>query len=343
MFTICNVKKEKIKKILIIKPRGIGDVILSTVTLDNLKSEFPEASIDYLTEKPSNLFLQNVDSVNDILIMDKSDLKGKLTTILKVRKGKYDLVFDFYSNPFTAQVTFFSGAKFRAGFPYRGRKYAYNLLGPEERAKYHSALLHLKFLEKLGINSETQNLYFGIDSTSMEKAEFYFFNNFAKNDLVIAISPSGGWNSKKAPVEKFAEFADSAAEKLNAKILILWGPDDKTEAEQIASLMKMKAFIAPPTSIVEMGAFLEKANLTLANDSGPMHISAAVGTPTIGLFGPTAPEFHGPFCKNCDYVIIDELDCIKCNLLECPKNKECFSQMKSEVVINKMKRLLKID
>ncbi len=334
--------KSKINKILIIKPRGIGDVVLSTITLDNLRKDFPEAEIDYLTEKPSDAFLKITVNINNVLVLNKSTLKDKISTILKVRKRKYDLVFDFYSNPFTAQITFFSGAKYRAGFPYVGRKYAYNLYGPEERDKYHSAILHLKFLDKLGLNSDAQNIHFGIDAESQSKADFFFFNNFSESDLVIAVSPSGGWDSKKAPIEKFAEFADEAATHLNAKILIMWGPDDKNEAEAISSLMVNKAYLAPPTSIVEMGAFFKNANLTLANDSGPMHISAAVGTPTLGLFGPTAPEFQGPFGKKNDYIILDDLDCIRCNLLKCPRNKECFYNIGTSSVIDKMKRMLNI-
>ncbi len=334
--------KNNIKKILIIKPRGIGDVVLSTIVLDNLLNEFPGTSIDYLTEKPSDSFLQNITEVSEVVLLKKNSLKDKTTTILNVRKRKYDLVFDFYSNPFTAQITFLSGAKYRAGFPYRGRKYAYNLFGPEERDKYHSAILHLKFLEKLGISSEIEKIHFGIDSESQQKADFFFFNNFSNNDLVIAVSPSGGWDSKKAPNEKFAEFADEIINKLNAKVLIMWGPDDKNDAENISSLMVNKAYLAPPTSIVEMGAFMKNASLTLANDSGPMHISAAVGTPTLGLFGPTAPEFQGPFGDKNNFIILNDLDCIKCNLLKCPKHKECFYNIEAAAVVKKIKSLLQI-
>ncbi len=333
-------KGSNIRKILIIKPRGIGDVVLSTIVLDNLKNEFNTAAIDYLTEKPSNLFLELLPQINNVIVLKKSTLIDKLKTVLAIRKNKYDLVFDFYSNPFTAQLTMLSGAKYRAGFPYRGRKYAYNLYGEEDRAKYHSAILHLKFLERLGIKSDLKNIYFGIDNTAREKADFFFFNNFSTSEKVVAVSPSGGWDSKKAPPEKFAEFADAIAEKLKAKILILWGPEDKREAELISTKMKTKGILAPPTSIIEMAAFLEKADAVLANDSGPMHIAAAVGTPTLGLFGPTAPEFQGPFGEKNDYIILNKLECIKCNLLSCPKNKECFRNIETKTVVEKISRMI---
>jgi lipopolysaccharide heptosyltransferase II len=335
-----KLQKANIQKILIIKPRGIGDVVLSTIVLDNLKIQFPNASIDYLTERPSNQFLELLPQINNVIILKKSTLFEKLKTVGEIRKNKYDLVFDFYSNPFTAQLTKLSGAKYRAGFPYRGRKYAYNLFGEEERAKYHSAILHLKFLEIIGLKSDIENIYFGIDNAACEKAEFFFFNNFSESDKIVAVSPSGGWDSKKAPPEKFAEFADAISTELSAKILILWGPEDKSEAELISAKMKTKGILAPPTSIIEMAAFLEKADAVLANDSGPMHIAAAVGTPTLGLFGPTAPEFQGPFGDKNDYVILTDLDCIKCNLLTCPKNKECFRNIDSTTVVNKISRML---
>ncbi|PKL82858.1 MAG: hypothetical protein CVV24_08030, partial [Ignavibacteriae bacterium HGW-Ignavibacteriae-3] len=133
-----KINKEIINKILIIKLRGIGDVVLSTIVIDNLRKDFPDARIDYLVEFPSHPGLSGLTEINNVFIFNRNEFWKKVSLILKLRKVKYDLVLDFFTNPSTALVTFFSGAKYRVGFPYRGRKYAYNLYGPEERGKYHS-------------------------------------------------------------------------------------------------------------------------------------------------------------------------------------------------------------
>ena len=145
-----KIDKSKIRRILCIKLRGIGDVILSTVVFDNLLKEFSDAKIDYLTEPPSKAALEKLSFLNEIILYKKNESLAGLKTISKVFLNKYDLVLDFYSNPRTAMITYFSRAKYRAGFPYRGRTYAYNLFGPAERNKFHAAQLHLEYLKSIG-------------------------------------------------------------------------------------------------------------------------------------------------------------------------------------------------
>ncbi|MDP1994367.1 MAG: hypothetical protein Q8K40_03880, partial [Ignavibacteria bacterium] len=153
-----KIDKSKIRRILCIKLRGIGDVILSTVVFDNLLKEFPNAKIDYLTEPPSKSALEKLSFLNEIILYKKNESFAGLKTISKVFLNKYDLVLDFYSNPRTAMITYFSRAKYRAGFPYRGRTYAYNLFGPAERNKFHAAQLHLEYLKSIGIKTDSSNL-----------------------------------------------------------------------------------------------------------------------------------------------------------------------------------------
>jgi len=104
-----NINKKEIKKILCIKPRGIGDIILSTIVLENLNAALPHSEIHYLTEEFAKRAVENNPFVSKILTFKRDDLVFK--TINKVRREKYDLVFDFRSNPKTAQITFLSGAK----------------------------------------------------------------------------------------------------------------------------------------------------------------------------------------------------------------------------------------
>jgi len=332
--------KSKIKKILCIKLRGIGDVILSTVVFDNLRKEFPEAKIDYLTEPPGKAALEKLSFLNEILLYKKDESLSGLKTITKVFFKNYDLVLDFYSNPRTAAITYFSRAKYRAGFPYRGRTYAYNLFGPAERNKFHAAQLHVEFLKNIGIKAESSNLHFGLDEKDISFADNIFKNHFDAKDFVVVLSPSGGWESKKCDPSKFAEIADAVYEKYRAKFLILWGPEDYREAVAIQTMMKSGAILAPKTSIREGAALMRAAKLVIANDSGPMHISTAVGTPTLSLHGPTDPNLQGPFGNKHEWVNLSELDCIKCNLLLCPKNHECFRDLPVERVLSKVDSLI---
>lgn len=332
--------KKEIKKIGILKPRGIGDVILSTVVIDNLLEEFPEAELHYLTEAPSVPAITPLKQIGKVVQLNLKNISGLISTIKKIRSEKYDLLFDFYSNPKTAQITFLSGAKYRAGFPYRGRKYAYNLFGPAERGKFHAAQLHIEFLRELGINTTSSNLHFGLDESDYSFAEKYFEENNLSDNSVCGVIPGGGWKSKRCDSIKFAEFADEIIKTFNVNILILWGPGDKDEAEAIKNFSKNNLLIAPPTTINQMGALISRCSFIVANDSGPMHISTAIGTPTLALHGPTNPKMQGPFGKKHDYIRLEELECIGCNLLDCPRNHECFLQLPSERVIEKIQTII---
>lgn len=333
------IPKKEIKKILIIKLRGIGDVVLSTIVLDNLKTDFPDSLIDYLTDPPSKTGLEGLKTVNKVIPFPKKVL-DRIKLINLIKKEKYDLILDFYSNPTTAQITFFSGAKYRCGFPYRGRKYAYNLFGPAERSRYHSAKLHLEFLKSIGISSNLEKLYFSIKDEDREFTDKWLDENDLFGTPFFGISPSGGWPSKKCDPDILANYGIEIINKYSIKALIVWGPGDYDDAVQIKNIIGNSALLAPSTSLRQMAAFIEKCRFIIANDSGPMHISTAIGTPTLSIHGPTDPTLQGPYGEQHEWINLDELDCIICNLLECPREHECFRDLPINRVLEKVDKLI---
>lgn len=333
-----KITSEEIKKILIIKPRGIGDIVLSTIVIENLLNHFPNTKIDYLVEEFAKDVLKHNPYLNEVITFSKSEFI--LKTILKVRKKKYDLIFDLWSNPKTAQITFLSGAKYRVGYNYKGRSYAYNILGTSERGNCHSAFHNLELLKPLDIKIISKKIHFYLSDEEKLFANDFIKKNSLSNQRVVGIIPSGGWDSKRCPPDKWLEIIKSLLEKFTCKILLLWGPDDKTEVDYIKTKMNDDILLAPKTNLRELAAIIEKCDLIIANDSGPMHIAAAMQVPTLGLFGPTDPEKHGPFSEFSDYVIKKDLHCIICNKLECPYNKECFYEMSIDEILIKSEKLL---
>lgn len=334
------INKENIKKILIIKLRGIGDVILTTIVLDTIVKEFPNAKIDFLADTPSVPLLKPLKQLSKVHAFNRKSFIKRIFTFFKIRNQKYNLILDFFSNPVSAQITFFSGAEYRVGFPYKGRAYAYNYFGPSARNEFHSADLNLEMLKSIGITPISKKLYVGISDEDVRYADDYFYSYFNKSDIVFGLIPGGGWQSKKCDPIKFAEIADEIINKYNCKVLILWGPGDKLEAEEIISYMKNKVTLAPSTSITQMASIIKKCKLIIANDSGPMHISAAVGTPTLAIHGPTDPNLQGPYGELNEWVRYDELDCIQCNLLVCPKQHQCFIDLPTSRILGKIDNII---
>lgn len=328
----------EIKKILCIKPRGIGDIVLSTIIIDSLSAYYKGSKIDYLTEPFAAPAVEDNPLVNKVIPMGKTEFP--LWVALRIRKENYDMILDLWSNPRTAQITFLAGllggVKYRVGFAYRGRKYAYNILATSGRGAYHSAEHNLQILKALHIDAISKNIHFYISDADKKYASKYFTDTFTSSDLVTGIIPAGGWASKRCEASKWVEICVALKEKYNTKFLILWGPGDEKDAQYIISQLGDDAKLAPKTELKQMSALIERCSLIIANDSGPMHISAALGIPTLGIFGPTNPLAHGPYSPNSAYVIKEDLFCIICNKLECPYNHECMFQLPVDEVVKKI-------
>jgi lipopolysaccharide heptosyltransferase II len=336
-----HLDKNQIKKILCIKPRGIGDIVLSTIILENLHGYFPDVKIDYLTEHFAVQALENNPLVNKVLSMKKKEFP--LFVANRIRKEKYDMILDLWSNPRSAQITFLSGVRYRVGYNYRGRRYAYNILVNPESNNQHAAEDNLSFLNAIDVPIKSKAIHYNVSNEDDEWAKDFIKDSFYVNTYVIGIVPSGGWPSKRCDASKWVEIGKKINNNFNVQFLILWGPGDEEDANFINQNLSPDCVLAPETNVKQLSALINNCDLIIANDSGPMHIAGALEVPTLGIFGPTNPAAHRPYSENSDYVIKDDLHCIICNKLICPYNHECMLELSTYEVLFKVKKLLKID
>ena len=312
---------KNIDKILIIKLRAVGDVIMSTVVFDNLRNAFPKARIDFLTESESKDLLIGNPVLNQVHVYDRKHLltnsflirsKENRNIIKKIRNQKYQLVFDFFGNPRSAWLTWLSGAKYRVGYDYRIRRFAYNITVASRADRVHEVDWHLDALDILGIPiiSKSLNVYIGTGSRNF--AESFWHESGLDKQTVFAINFSGGWSSKQWPLERFAHLIDQLSLKYKCKFLILWGPGEKEQAEEIGHLATTPVNLIPETNLTQLAAILEKVDLMITTDSGPMHVAAAVAIPCVTLFGPTDPALQGPYGTNHEIIKNDSKECPGC-------------------------------
>jgi len=334
----------EIKKILCIKPRGIGDALLSTIIIPNLINYFKNAKIHYLTEPYVKPIIEKVYGIEKVIDIRKNELS--IITAKKLKKENYDIIFDLWCNPKTAQITYFTGAKYRVGYSYKGRKYAYNITGTSGRGEGHTAEHNLELLKASNVPVISKEIRLNIDFDNTVKAADFIEKYKIQEEKITSIIPSGGWNSKRCVPSKWAEICKILLDNYQTKIILLWGNDDVEDKNEIEKLLSGKViYTAPETDILELAGFISKSSLVIANDSGPMHISAALGIPTIGIFGPTDPEKFRPYIHKSGYLFLKELHCIICNKLECPYNHECMTHLPlnnlTEIVdeISRLKRV----
>jgi lipopolysaccharide heptosyltransferase III len=319
------------KRILVIKPRAIGDVVLSTAVLKNLRDEFPAARIDFLTEQFCREVVEGNSLIDDVIVFDSKTESG-LSLILRVRRRKYDLVFDLFGNPRTALVTFFSGALRRIGYRFKWRQYCYTDVVEPRGGEVHNVEFNLDALRAVGISPRSRMITFPLDRTAGAFADNFIKESGLGGKRLVALNPGGGWYTKRWPVRSYAGFGDRIGEEFGAVLLLVWGPGEEPMVREIQERMKARPVLIPRSTLKELGAVLKKCDALVTNDSGPMHIAAALGVAAVAIFGPTNPALQGPVSDRAVVVRKEDLDCLGCNLTKCPIGNPCMEQLSVEVV-----------
>jgi len=335
-----------INRILIIKLRAIGDVVLSTIVIQNLRSAFPNARIDFLTEDYCSQVVEGNPHINHVLVLHRKKNRSlpwfrrwqnDIRFLLHVKRQHYDLVFDFFGNPRSAFLTFISGARQRVGYDYRIRRLAYTTVVTSRAKVVHEALWHLDALQAVGIPVISSTLDFTINNDAQLFADDFLEREQLTGQRLAAVNFSGGWPAKKWPLANFAKLAERIADQYQAKILVLWGPGEKQEAEKLLKICRVPLILIPATNLKQLGAIVTKVQLLVTTDSGPMHLAAAVNTPCVALFGPTNFRLQGPYGACHEIVAKTDLDCLGCNRLDCD-HQSCLQALTVEIVFSAVTR-----
>ena len=306
-----------VSSVLLIKLRAIGDVLLSTPVIENLKRQFPHLQIDFLCEQFAADVVRGNPYLNSILTFNKKS-DSSLDLIQKVRSRRYDAVIDLFGNPRTALVTRLSGAPHRIGFPFRGRRYAYTI---------HVNPRGGDVLRKFGIPIVSQQPLFPIDEQSEEFARQWIVSENLAGRELIGINPSGGWTTKRWPLDSFAQLVDEIGRDPGVSVIVFWGPGEFEDITTIRNKTSVPVHCIPKTSLKEMGALLKHCSYLISNDSGPMHIAVSLDVPTLGIYGPTNPILQGPYGPRNAWVRHEALDCLACNLTSCPIGNVCMKDL----------------
>jgi len=343
-----RIKNRKFNRILVIKLRAIGDIVLCTPVFPNIKNAFPDSTVDVMVEEASSPLLQNNRFIDNVIVLPRKKwekmpaLKAwvqSLKFIGNLRKNNYDLIIDLFGNPRSAFLTFMTGCKTRVGFKFRGRSIFYNIKVDPRGDRVHEVEFNLDALRALDIHVRDKFPQIFISKHDSDFARKWFKDNGLVHKKVIGIHSWASWKAKEWPVEKFAQLSDRIVKEMNAEVVLLWGPGEKEHAEQIRSIAKSNIKLAPPTTLLQLAGLLECCSAVVATDSGPMHISAAVGTPTLGIYGPTNWKLQGPYGEKNRAVYLEGLDCLGCNLTECSK-RTCMTELSADAVFGVLKEMI---
>ncbi len=244
--------------------------------------------------------------------------------ILDVRSRRYDLVIDLFGNPRSALVTLFSRAKYRVGYRFGWRRYCYNIVVHPRGGEVHNVEFNLDALRSIGVAVDSAKPVFPLSTQSESFAEDYFRKSGLAGKHVVAFNPGGGWYTKRWRVSQFARLGERLVNQFNVRVIVIWGPGERDDAEQVIKLGNFGGEIIPPTSLKQLASIMKRCSAVVTNDSGPMHIAAAMGIPDCCYLRSDTARTAGSSCRKFEIVRHKELSCLGCNLYEVPDRKSLY-------------------
>lgn len=337
----------KPKKILVRSTNWIGDVIMTTPALRTIRENFPEAEITILALPWVADIFSACPHVDRIFFYDKNGkyrgLRGRLPLIKDLAALKFDLTI-LLQNAFEAAfVTYLAGIPARAGYTTDGRFLflTHRVKLPKARKKIHQVHYYQGLLEDLGLKPGSDELFLQLPEKDMAWARRFVDENVPDGPLV-GFNPGAAYGpAKRWPADKFAELAVQVAGKLNGRMLVFGTEADREAASIINAAAPGLVFdMTGRTSLAQAMALINCCRVFVTNDSGLMHVGAALKTPTVAIFGSTNPITTGPFSKN-SVVIRKEIPCSPCLKTHCRKSDfQCMRDISADEVFTTLEKLL---
>jgi heptosyltransferase-1 len=328
------------ERILILKPSSLGDIIHSLPTLAAIRERFPKAFIGWLVKQEWAGILDGHPCLDELLSFSfKLNSIGPM--VRKIRKHRFDLILDLQGLLRTGLLGYLSGTAVRIGFE-DGREFSplfYTHRVKADKNNLHAVDRYLLIARELGAKSDQKR--FDIFLTEQDQARVQKMVRLACGDRpILAIHTSARQEIKRWPPEKFAQLADKINQAGWGVPVFTGAKNDVQDISMIRERMKTGSVdLAGQTSLKELAVLLKMSRVLITNDSGPMHLAAAVGTPVVAIFGPTDPRKIGPYGKG--HVVLQHTgECSACRTGR-KGTHSCLEAISVEEVIETVKNLLR--
>jgi heptosyltransferase III len=345
-------------KILVIKLRHIGDVLLTVPVFRALRETFPNAHVSALVNSGTEEVLTGNPLIDEVITFDRNVKTGsfpakcssEISFLLQIRAKGFDMTVDLTSGDRAAVFSFVSGARYRlayhpegGGFP--GKRFLYTHLANKD-GSLHMALQNLDVVRQFGIATRDHSVGFFIPPDAEEYVDKIFADHsICDSDTIIHIHPTSRWLFKCWKDEFMAEVINWLICN-NARIIVTSSPyeEEMKKTEKILDLLHDRTKVVDlcgKTTLKQLAAVSAKASLFFGVDSAPMHIAAAAGTPVFALFGPSGAAQWGPWCDD-KLVFVKNLGCVTCE--KCARDgietRRCLEAITPAEVISAMRRKL---
>lgn len=335
--------KREPQNILVRMPNWIGDLVMATPVLTDLRNAFPKARITAMCRRPLCDLLERDEAIDELFCFarpsnDFSRREEFRDIIAKVRAGHYDTGI-LLTNSFSSAWWFWQGrVKRRIGYSAHFRRFLLtdSLSLPKE--KEHQVITYKKLLQPLGapLSETTPRLY--LAEKEIEEAKTLLTQRgYIKGKKLIGINPGAAYGSAKCwPPERFKALAMRLLLETDAYIVFFGDSSTATIVKEIAQGLPEKVIdLAGVTNLRELASIIKECNVLVTNDSGPMHIGAALNVPLVALFGSSDEEITGPFGQM-DNVIHKKVPCSPCFKRTCPIDFRCMKGIHVDEVVERV-------
>ena len=347
-----TVQAELIKRVVVRGTNWVGDSVMTVPALRALRRVLPKAYITLAIRPGVRGIFSEADFIDEVLVYDR---KGPLSVIPQIREWKrreFDLAVLFQNAFEAALIPFLAGVPVRLGYATESRQalLTHRLALPDWRSSRHEVFYYLYLitaLEQMLFGTSTlceSDLDANInisESRKVEATDLLHAHGVREDALVVAICP-GSINSraKRWPAEAYAALADRLIDS-NRQVLLIGSKDEVDVSEDVTSRMRNRPIVLTgKTSLDQITAVLSAVDLIVTNDTGPAHIGAALGRPTIVIFGPTNPLTTRPFSPVAE-ILRHPPDCAPCMLRDCPIDHRCMTAITVDEVFEHSHALLK--
>jgi len=337
-------------RFLIVRLGALGDVVHAIPVAAALRRAFPAARIDWLVSAKHRDILDLVPVIDRRLtVNDRGDASGgmsRVAAIRELRAGRYDVALDLQGLIKSAVLARASGAARVVGFSPRyarerlARLFYTDVYHPgadglyDPRETRHVVTINLGLLRVLGVTAADPE--FPIAQVESEAARAASRQTGGRYAL---LNPCAAWPNKRWPPERFSMVAAELRARHGLMSVVLWGPGEEALAAAVVEAADGAAVLAAKTSIADLVALARGAALMVSGDTGPTHVAAAVGTPVVGIYGPTRPARNGPLSPD-DITVSRDAVCQCHHRRRCRLERMCLLDIEVAEVMDAVDRRL---
>lgn len=330
-------------RILLVRLGALGDIIHAIPVAAALRRAFPSVRIDWLVSAKHRDILDLVPVIDRRLVFQD---RSTLAAIRELRGARYDVALDLQGLLKSAVLARASGAARVVGFASTylrerlARPFYTDTFDPgcgdiyDRREMRHVVQINLGLLEPLGLTVVRPE--FPIDRVDSAVARQIGERTGGR---YAVLNPGAAWPNKRWPPSRFGAVAVALRDRHGLASVVTWGPDEQPIAQETVAASHGAATLTPPTSIPDLVAIARGATLMISGDTGPTHIATAVGTPIVGIYGPTRPSRNGPWSP-ADAVVSRDAICQCRHLRRCKLNTMCLMDIHVEEVLTAVERRL---